>query len=89
VLVDILALDIAYYERDQFGETIAFFNTAILLNPRDAGAYNNRGRSYLKLDAYDKAVSDFSQDGKRLQVLNSQPYQICISDNAFIPDFPY
>ena len=49
----------AYYERDQFGETIAFFNTAILLNPRDARAYNNRGRSYLKLDVYNIALFTF------------------------------
>jgi tetratricopeptide (TPR) repeat protein len=40
---------------------IACFNAYIQENPKDAGAFNNRGVAYLRKKEYDKAVKDFSE----------------------------
>lgn len=43
------------------GQSIADFDKAVKLNPKDAKVYGNRGMAYGKLGKYENAVSDFNK----------------------------
>ena len=48
-------------ERHRYKETIANHNKTLQLNPKDAGAYNNRGYAYFQRGEYDKAIADYNK----------------------------
>ena len=52
---------IAFYEKGQYDQAIAYFDKAIELNPRYADAYNNRGWVYYINSQYDKAISNYNK----------------------------
>ena len=47
--------------KGQNDKTIADYNNAIELNPRDAEAYYNRGIAYYNKGQYDQTISDYSK----------------------------
>jgi len=44
--------------KGQHDLAITDFNKALEINPKDAGAYYNRGCAYAKIHEYDKALDD-------------------------------
>jgi tetratricopeptide (TPR) repeat protein len=40
---------------------IEYYNKAIELNPKHAGAFNNRGLVYIRMGDFQKAIDDFSK----------------------------
>lgn len=48
-------------ERDRYKVAIANYNKTIQLNPKDAGAYKNRGYAYFQRGEYDKAIADYNK----------------------------
>jgi tetratricopeptide (TPR) repeat protein len=42
-------------------EAVEFFTGAILLDPKNAGAFHNRGDQYFELKKYDLAIGDYSR----------------------------
>jgi len=51
----------AYVASSQYSESINAFNKGIELDPRNAGAYGNRGVSYTRIGNYQKAIEDFNK----------------------------
>lgn len=49
------------YERGDFKTAIEGDNKLIVLNPKDAGAYNNRGAAYSALGKYNEAIVDLNK----------------------------
>jgi tetratricopeptide (TPR) repeat protein len=52
---------IALLEEVQHDQSIAFFNEALEINPRNADAYFNRGLAYGNKGRHDKAIADFTK----------------------------
>ncbi len=48
-------------ERGRPFESIAHADMGLAINPRDAGAYNNRGLAYESLGAFDQAIRDYTR----------------------------
>jgi tetratricopeptide (TPR) repeat protein len=42
-------------------KAIQDYNQAIKLNPKNAGAFNDRGNTYTKLKQFEKAIQDYNQ----------------------------
>ena len=66
----------AYHKRGRLGEAIAFFNTAILLNPKDARAYFNRGVTYASLEKFKEAKKDLLKAVKLESALKAKVKKI-------------
>lgn len=63
------------YFMKRFSDAIVNYNTVIQLSPGEVMAYNNRGKSYLKLGQQNNAVLDF------LKALRLQPNLDCAYRN--------
>jgi tetratricopeptide (TPR) repeat protein len=48
----------SFFEKGQYDQSIAYFNKAVEIDPKDAEAYNNRGVAYDNKGQYDKAIAD-------------------------------
>ena len=47
--------------RGEYDQAISEFNKALEINPKDSGAYNNRGAAYMNKGQYDQAISDYTK----------------------------
>ena len=57
---NLLDLD-ACYNKGQYQESVTVWDGEIANSPKDARLYERRGRSYLRLAQYDRALADFDQ----------------------------
>ncbi len=48
-------------KKDKVGSALMKYNKAILNNPHDYRAYNNRGNLYLQMGNYKRAISDYNK----------------------------
>ena len=51
----------AYYFKKEYDRAIADFNQALILNPKDAAAFNNLGNAYYNKKQYERAIADYNQ----------------------------
>jgi len=59
--VALLNKGMVFQKEGQYDRSITYFNKAIKINPRYAGAYLNRGVTYAGKAHFDKACSDFKR----------------------------
>jgi tetratricopeptide (TPR) repeat protein len=68
----------AFVEKGQHDRAIAYFNKAIEINPKLAGAYYNRGYVYDEKGQYDTAISDYNKaieiDPKYAEAYNNRGF---------------